>query len=72
MEGLTDILGGNMFVVLNANSARKSAKQVLSTISTPIDVEGKPEVQFKCLKRLVRERGFEHPAPGPEPDSGVY
>jgi len=26
-----------------------------------IDVDGKPEVQFKCLKRLVGERGFEPP-----------
>jgi hypothetical protein len=28
-----------------------------------IDVAGKPEVQFKCLKRLVGERGFEPPTP---------
>ena len=28
-----------------------------------IDVDGKPEVQFKCLKRLVGERGFEPPTP---------
>ena len=37
-----------------------------------IDVDGKPEVQFKCLKRLVGERGFEPPPPGPEPDSASY
>jgi hypothetical protein len=34
-----------------------------------IDVDGKPEVQFKCLKRLVGERGFEPPTPWSEPDS---
>jgi hypothetical protein len=28
-----------------------------------IDVDGKPEVQFKYLKRLVGERGFEPPTP---------
>ena len=28
-----------------------------------IDVDGKPEVTPKCLKRLVGERGFEPPAP---------
>jgi hypothetical protein len=28
-----------------------------------IDVDGKPEVQLKCLKRLVGERGFEPPTP---------
>jgi hypothetical protein len=28
-----------------------------------IDVDGKPEVQFKCLKQLVGERGFEPPTP---------
>ena len=28
-----------------------------------IDVDGKPEVTFKCLKRLVGERGFEPPTP---------
>jgi hypothetical protein len=28
-----------------------------------IDVDGKPEVQVKCLKRLVGERGFEPPTP---------
>ena len=28
-----------------------------------IDVDGKPEVEFKCLKRLVGERGFEPPTP---------
>src|SRR5580658_4208369 len=27
------------------------------------DVDGKPEVQFMCLKRLVGERGFEPPTP---------
>ena len=26
-------------------------------------VDGKPEVQFKCLKKLVGERGFEPPTP---------
>jgi hypothetical protein len=28
-----------------------------------IDVDGKPEVQFKCLKIMVGERGFEPPTP---------
>jgi hypothetical protein len=28
-----------------------------------IDVDGKPEIAFKCLKRLVGERGFEPPTP---------
>src|SRR5271156_5828898 len=28
-----------------------------------IDVDEKPEMQFKCLKRLVGERGFEPPTP---------
>jgi hypothetical protein len=28
-----------------------------------IAVDGKPEVQFKCLKQLVGERGFEPPTP---------
>ena len=28
-----------------------------------IDVDGKPEVAFKCLKILVGERGFEPPTP---------
>src|SRR5580698_3733788 len=28
-----------------------------------IDVDGKPEVQLKCLKKLVGERGFEPPTP---------
>ena len=28
-----------------------------------IDVDGKPEVRFTCLKRLVGERGFEPPTP---------
>src|SRR5713101_8163649 len=28
-----------------------------------MNVDGKPEVQFKCLKRLVGERGFEPPTP---------
>jgi hypothetical protein len=28
-----------------------------------VDVDGKPEVQFMCLKRLVGERGFEPPTP---------
>jgi hypothetical protein len=28
-----------------------------------IDVDGKPEVAFNCLKRLVGERGFEPPTP---------
>jgi hypothetical protein len=27
------------------------------------DVDGKPEVPFMCLKRLVGERGFEPPTP---------
>src|SRR5580700_3461435 len=27
------------------------------------DVDGKPEVTFMCLKRLVGERGFEPPTP---------
>jgi len=27
------------------------------------DVDGKPETQFMCLKRLVGERGFEPPTP---------
>jgi hypothetical protein len=26
-------------------------------------VDGSPEVRFKCLKRLVGERGFEPPTP---------
>jgi hypothetical protein len=34
-----------------------------------IDVDGKPEVAFMCLKRLVGERGFEPPTPGPSPMS---
>ena len=37
-----------------------------------IDIDGKPEVQFKCLKIMVGERGFEPPPPGPEPDSSSY
>jgi hypothetical protein len=28
-----------------------------------IDVDEKPEVQFKCLKIMVGERGFEPPTP---------
>ena len=28
-----------------------------------INVDGKPEVQFKCLKIMVGERGFEPPTP---------
>jgi hypothetical protein len=37
-----------------------------------IDVDGKPEVQFMCLKRLVGERGFEPPTPwSRKRDSGV-
>ena len=28
-----------------------------------IDVDGKPEEQFKCLKKMVGERGFEPPTP---------
>jgi hypothetical protein len=28
-----------------------------------IDVDGKPEMMFICLKRLVGERGFEPPTP---------
>ncbi len=28
-----------------------------------IDVDGKPEVAFMCLKRMVGERGFEPPTP---------
>ncbi len=28
-----------------------------------IDVDGKPEVTFKYLKRMVGERGFEPPTP---------
>ena len=28
-----------------------------------IDVDRKPEVQFKCLKIMVGERGFEPPTP---------
>ena len=32
-----------------------------------IDVDGKPEAQFMCLKRMVGERGFEPPTPVPEP-----
>src|SRR5438270_5248990 len=28
-----------------------------------IDVDGKPEVAFVCLKRMVGERGFEPPTP---------
>jgi len=28
-----------------------------------IDVDGKPEVMFKCLKIMVGERGFEPPTP---------
>jgi hypothetical protein len=28
-----------------------------------IAVDGKPEVSFKCLRRLVGERGFEPPTP---------
>jgi hypothetical protein len=28
-----------------------------------IDVDGKPEAQFMCLKRMVGERGFEPPTP---------
>ncbi len=28
-----------------------------------LHVDGKSEVQFKCLKRLVGERGFEPPTP---------
>ena len=28
-----------------------------------IDVDEKPEVKFKCLKRMVGERGFEPPTP---------
>jgi len=27
------------------------------------DVDGNPEVRFKCLKKLVGERGFEPPTP---------
>jgi hypothetical protein len=32
-------------------------------------VDEKPEALPKCLKRMVGERGFEPPTPGPEPDS---
>ena len=36
------------------------------------DVDGKPEVSFMCLKRLVGERGFEPPTPwSRNRDSGV-
>jgi hypothetical protein len=28
-----------------------------------IDVDGKPELQFKCLKIMVGERGFKPPTP---------
>ena len=28
-----------------------------------IDLDGKPEAHFMCLKRLVGERGFEPPTP---------
>jgi hypothetical protein len=37
-----------------------------------IDVDGKPEVRFKCLEKLVGERGFEPPTPWSRiRDSGV-
>src|SRR6267378_272063 len=29
-------------------------------------VDGNPEARFKCLKKMVGERGFEPPTPGPE------
>jgi hypothetical protein len=52
----------NEFVILNANLRKVREASTVYNFDT-IDVDGKPEMQFTCLKRLVGERGFEPPTP---------
>jgi hypothetical protein len=48
--------------ILDGNPREIQKNMTVYTFDT-IDVDGKPEPQFKCLKRLVGERGFEPPTP---------
>ena len=46
----------------SGNSSEASEAGTVYDFDT-IDVDGKPELAFKCLKKLVGERGFEPPTP---------
>jgi len=59
---LRSVLGG-MWIVISMEIQREIQKNMTVYNFDTIDVDGKPEVQFKCLKRLVGERGFEPPTP---------
>ena len=50
-------------IVISTETQRESQKNCTVYNFDTIDVDGKPEVLFKCLKRLVGERGFEPPTP---------
>ena len=49
--------------MLAGNPVRMSAMQGTVDNFDTIDVDGKPEVAFICLKRMVGERGSEPPTP---------
>jgi hypothetical protein len=55
-------LDGFGIVILDVNATEIQKNTTVYNFDT-IDVDGKPETQFKCLKRLVGERGFEPPTP---------
>jgi len=62
-ERLADILGGNLFVSSQCKSCERISDAGTVYNFDTTDVDGKPEVSFKCFKRLVGERGFEPPTP---------
>jgi len=64
VDCLFDVVAGNSKGLSSEQSVwdsggkcrKKISDAAPSTISTPADVDGKPEVQFKCLKIMVGER----------------
>jgi hypothetical protein len=60
---LTRGLAGRSDCNFSMEAQRKIQKNMTVYNFDTIDVDEKPEVTFKCLKRLVGERGFEPPTP---------
>jgi hypothetical protein len=57
-----DISAGKQSVILDGTQQEIQKNTTVYNFDT-IDVGGKPEVMFKCLKIMVGERGFEPPTP---------
>jgi hypothetical protein len=56
------ILSGSVCILRWKSAGKSNDGSTIYNFDT-IDVDGKPELAYLCLKRLVGERGFEPPTP---------